>query len=246
MDKRISPVYRNKLDFVDENLGSEGYLLDVGCGAGHYFHIYKKKGLKYIGIEPNESLISENVIYASAEKMPFSNESFDYVVCTDVLEHVENLDDAIKEIKRVLKMKGKLILTVPNKKFPFVYDPINWILNKFGKRIPIGLWAWGHKRLFKEDDLRKLMEENGLKINHYEGRSRFLVALFVNYLPYLSTYVVSPLLKKIGLKKQGEFKVKEGIENSKLYRFYNKINELDKRKFTKGSFVNHCLVAEKV
>ena len=115
------------------------------------------------------------------------------VVCADVMEHVEDPEKSINEIRRSLKEGGKLILTVPNKKFPFVYDPINWVLGKFGKKVPIGLWAWGHRRLYDEESIKNLIEENGFKIHDYEGRSRSLVAASVGYLPYLANYVVSPI-----------------------------------------------------
>ncbi len=246
MDKRVSPVYRNKLEFVSENIPSSGKLLDSGCGAGLYFHLYRDNSLEFVGLEPDPGLISDNMVCAAAEEMPFDEGVFDSVVCADVMEHVDDPNKAIGEINRVLKKGGKLVLTVPNKKFPFVYDPINWGLNRFGMKLPIGLWAWGHRRLYTEEGIKNLIENNGFKIQKYEGRSRYFVALFVNYLPYLATYVFSPVMKKFGMKKQSKFKTHEGVENSKVYKFYNKINEFDKRKFKKGAFINHCLVAEKI
>ena len=246
MDKRVSPVYRNKMEFVDEHLPSEGYVLDVGCGAGHHFHLYKNKNLKFVGVEPEEDLIQENMINASAEEIPFQDELFDCVVCADVMEHVDDPEKSINEIKRSLKDGGKLILTVPNKKFPFVYDPINWILGKFNTEIRgFGIWAWGHKRLYDEKSIKSLIEDNGFKIHNYEGRSRNLVALSVGffYFPWIANYIVSPIMKKFG---KGGFKNKDGIENSKVYKFYTRINELDKKKFKNSAFINHCIVAEKL
>lgn len=243
MDKRISPVYRNKMEFVSENLPNSGSVLDVGCGAGHHFHLYEEKSLDFIGIDPDKNFTSEKILFGFAETLPFEDNHFDCVVCVDVMEHVHDPEKSIGEIRRVLKPGGRLILTVPNEKFPFVYDPINWSLGKFGMKIPIGLWAWGHKRLYDEERIKGLIEENGFRINHYEGRSRFLVAASVGYLPYLATYVVSPILKRLG---KGGFKNKEGIENSKAYNFYSGINELDKKNFKQSAFINHCVVAEKI
>ncbi|MFW9878001.1 MAG: class I SAM-dependent methyltransferase [Candidatus Thorarchaeota archaeon] len=246
MDKRISPVYRNKMEFVSGYLPDKGELLDIGCGGGLYFFMYDDKGLNYVGVDPDKNFVSEKIMLGNAEKLPFEDSSFNCVVCADVMEHVDDPVLSIKEINRVLKKGGKLILTTPNEKFPFVYDPINWIFNKAGIKIPIGLWAWGHRRLYTEENIKELVENNGFTINHYEGRSRFLVAVTVGYLPYLTTYVVSPLLKKLGFKKKGEFKNNENIEKSRVYRAYTKINNLDKKIFKKTSFINHCIVAEKI
>ena len=247
-DKRISPVYKNKMDFVDENLSaSDGIVLDVGCGAGHYFHIYKKKNLIFKGIDVDKKIlpINEDVFCADVQYLPFNSSTFDTLIGMDVLEHVKNDKKAIAEIYRVLKKNGKLILSVPNKNYPFVYDPINKFLNLFNYHLPIGLWAWGHRRLYTEKQIKKLLVNQGFKIVRYKKHSYFLVALSVNYTAYLASYVLLPLLKTIGFKKKARFKTKSNLENSPVYNLYSFINKLDKKYFSKYSPIHHCFIVKK-
>jgi len=249
-DKRLSPVYKNKMDFVDESLSAnDGVLLDIGCGEGHYFSLYKKKNLTFKGIDIDPSVLinlkKNSVICADVQKLPFKSSIFDTLICIDVLEHVEKDKKAIAEMRRVLKKKGKLIFSVPNKKYPFVYDPINKFLAVFDKHIPIGMWAWGHRRLYTEKEINKLLINAGFEIIKYEKRSHFLVALAINYTTYIASYMLLPALKAIGFRNKAKFKVKKSLKQSKLYKLYNFINKLDKKYFSRYSSINHCFVVKK-
>ena len=169
MDKRLSPVYKNKMDFVEENILDNIKLLDVGCGEGNYFHLYEDLNIDYKGIDI-DCPETKNTIKCGAEKLPFKDKSFDMVVCMDVLEHVEDPFAAISEIHRVLKKKGELIMSVPNYYFPWTYDPINAFLRMFNLSIPIGMWAWGHRRLYPDSAIvttlmNALVIEEGLEIS---------------------------------------------------------------------------------
>ena len=100
MDKRLSPIYKNKMDFVDENLSvNAGHLLDVGCGEGHYFSLYKKRNLAFKGIDIDPSMLVNlkkySVTCADVQKLPFNSSAFDTIVCIDVLEHVKKDKKAI-------------------------------------------------------------------------------------------------------------------------------------------------------
>ncbi|HUV46572.1 MAG TPA: class I SAM-dependent methyltransferase [Candidatus Bathyarchaeia archaeon] len=92
-------------------------VLDVGCGIMTVLHFIK--GRRY-GIDP---LIDEykkiysypkgiNVIKAGAEKTPFPANFFDVVFCTNALDHVNDIKQAVAEITRVLKTKGYFVLIV--------------------------------------------------------------------------------------------------------------------------------------
>jgi SAM-dependent methyltransferase len=95
-----------------------GVLLDVGCGTKPYQSLFKVE--KYIGLE-YDSLHCRNLNIAdyfySGNLFPFDSNSIDSVLCNQVLEHVFNPDDFLKEIHRVLKYDGKILLTVP-----FIWD----------------------------------------------------------------------------------------------------------------------------
>ena len=111
-------------------------VLDIGCGRGEMVFYAAGKGAEAVGIDYSKDAIAlakvaqkkqqktiqnrTKFIFMDAKKLKFKNSYFDLVIMTDVVEHLypEELDLVFKEIKRVLKSKGKLVIhTAPNKTF---------------------------------------------------------------------------------------------------------------------------------
>lgn len=101
-----------------------GRLLDVGCGMGDL--LARLTSFQAMGVDiaqPYLEVARErglDVTRASAEKLPFAASFFDCVVATDVLEHVIDIHAATREILRVLRPKGHVIVRVPN------WAPVEW------------------------------------------------------------------------------------------------------------------------
>jgi SAM-dependent methyltransferase len=104
----------------------EGYsILDAGAGDQHHkpwcSHLkYTSQDLgQYDGVGDGVGLQTKTYDYgkldiiSKIEEMPIDNESFDAVLCTEVLEHIPNPETAIKEMARVIKPEGRLIVTAP-------------------------------------------------------------------------------------------------------------------------------------
>lgn len=93
-----------------------GNVLDYGCGRKPYKDLFENVST-YIGIDyENEGHPHENEsidVFFDGKKIPFENERFDVVFSTEVFEHVEDLDNTINEIRRVLKNEGTLLISVP-------------------------------------------------------------------------------------------------------------------------------------
>ncbi len=95
---------------------SSGILLDIGCGRMPYRNVLLPKVKKYIGLDhPETSKLYDGKfkpdIYADATKIPLKNNSIDTVLMLMVLEHLENPQKVLLEIKRILKPKGKFIFS---------------------------------------------------------------------------------------------------------------------------------------
>ena len=99
-----------------------GRLLDVGCGIGDNLRIFSASGLELHGIEYSDvsarhaaKLLGANALVrtGSATALPYPDGSFDAAICIEVLEHVGDDVAAIKEISRVLKPNGLLVMSVP-------------------------------------------------------------------------------------------------------------------------------------
>jgi len=112
--------------------------LDVGCGLGYFSQRAANLGAKVIGVDIGKKLIEKakqrvpkgKFFIASASDLPFKNESFDIVLCTEVIEHVDNQRKVLSEIFRVLKKGGVFAITTPNR----IYRPIFEFLGLVGIR----------------------------------------------------------------------------------------------------------------
>ena len=120
------------LEFIGDSLCNGARILDVGCGRGHDLlrisEKYQERTLKLYGIEVvrEDALVaarravehpgnpSISVLMSEAEKLPFREEQFDAVICSEVIEHLPNPDMALREIARVTKPGGTLAITTPN------------------------------------------------------------------------------------------------------------------------------------
>ncbi len=156
-------------------------VLDAGCGRGFYLKVLTEAfpDLKLYGIDYNKKYLGTARILignkkaeleqGSIEKLPYKKNYFDAVIASEILEHVEHDGAALKEIYRVIKPGGMALITVPNKNYPFLWDPVNWILEKFFKvHLPSNIWwlagIWAdHKRLYNLLDLKKLIKKTKFK-----------------------------------------------------------------------------------
>ena len=185
--KELAPTYFTRLSKVVREVGKKTRVLNAGCGDGIYDFYLKNKVKEMASIDLNKGDIEiarklnpeRYLMYCigDIETMPFKSDTFDCVICTDVIEHLTNDMEAISEICRLLKKGGKLIVTTPSKDFPIFYDPLNYILNRFGKKIPIGIWGWGHERLYS---IRELESKINLKLTKAGYLSKSLVGLLEN------------------------------------------------------------------
>ncbi len=153
---------------------------DFGCGDGYYLHLINSLDpeVKLVGVDTDPIVLGNaksnlmknkiNLIRSDLHKLPFKDSYFDKIILTEVLEHVEDDLKVLKEIYRVLKKGGLLIITVPNYNFPFLWDPPNWIAQRlFKTHINIDFWSgiWaGHKRLYCSTQLRERLEWSDFKV----------------------------------------------------------------------------------
>jgi ubiquinone/menaquinone biosynthesis C-methylase UbiE len=164
-------------DFKKINLPPGSKVLDVGCGEGrHIFgilnefedvHCYGldqdipsldkcKEGLEFFKeLDPNDTIFMQGSVY----QLPFEKNFFDLIICSEVLEHLDDYHAAIDEIHRVLKPQGKFLPSVPS----FWPEKICWTLSSGYQNMP-----GGHVRIFKKRQVIDEIVDHGFKYDHSE------------------------------------------------------------------------------
>ena len=189
----------NKLDLINSLQPDKGKILDIGAGTGDFLSAAKKGGWQTIGVEPSEKAktIATNKGVSFVDKTAvLENNSFDVISMWQVLEHVPDLDKQIKELKRLLKPTGTLIIAVPNfKSFDAKHYGKFWAAYD----VPIHFWHFSKtaiKLLFEKEEM-KLEKVLPMKFDSFyvsllsekykSGKMNFIKAFFIGLQSNLST-----------------------------------------------------------
>jgi len=183
---------KNKLKLINTE-SVKGRILDIGAGVGDFLSVCQNDGWETIGIEPSEKAktiaIKKGVSFVEHLSELESN-SFDVITMWHVLEHVPNLEHQIKELKRLIKPKGTLIIAVPNfKSFDAKYYGTFWAAYD----VPIHLWHFSKtaiQKLFAKENL-ELVKVLPMKFDSFyvsllsekykTGKMNFIKAFFVGW-----------------------------------------------------------------
>jgi len=173
---KLGPGEKERVRQVLDLVGEKKVILDVGCGIGEIgtLLIQNKNKVYGVDISPTAAkragkrgLIAK---HSDIEKegISFRNNYFDVVVAGEVIEHVFDTGQFLEEIRKKLKKRGELVLTTPN-----LATLGRRLLLLIGRNplIEVNLteYSSGHIRYFVKDDLFRLIESHGFKINHFSS-----------------------------------------------------------------------------
>lgn len=104
---------------VKRHLTPKARVLDAGCGRGGVIELYTEKVRQAVGLDTDLSSLREHrclkqLVVGSLATMPFPEDLFDVVLCSWVVEHLEEPDAVFCEIARLLNKRGHLLLLTPN------------------------------------------------------------------------------------------------------------------------------------
>ena len=106
-------------------------ILDVGCGVKPYYPFFAGVSSEYVGVDVVENPVAE--LLGPVEALPVEDSSFDVVLCTQVLEHCDDPDQAVRELRRVTRPGGRVLASTHGVQ---VYHPS-----------PEDYWRWTHTGL---------------------------------------------------------------------------------------------------
>jgi SAM-dependent methyltransferase len=151
-------------------------ILDCGTGMGFYARTINRlyPACRVVGVDGDARALAyarehtgaqTALAQADIQRLPFAEASFDAVIMSEVLEHLEDDLGGLREVHRALKPGGILAVTVPYARYPCWYDPINRVAEGvFGSPIRqgpfAGIWA-NHRRLYGVEALRGVLVEAG-------------------------------------------------------------------------------------
>lgn len=165
------------IDFHELNLLPGATVLDAGCGSGRHLRgLARLPGLKIYGIDRNSSDVASalkalqempdalssdySVSCADITRLPFDDKYFDCVICSEVLEHIPEHQAALKELVRILKPQGILVVSVPR----YFSELICWLISPEYSRE-----EGGHIRIYRKRKIQKMLASHGLhcwKVNY--------------------------------------------------------------------------------
>ncbi len=206
--KFLLPTFRNRYRFIQQCLeryaSSKAHvpaltcLLNLGTGEGDYDRLLAAYCQHLTACDINEEDLAcaramnadvPNVSYEKADalQLPYSDNSFDGVVSCEVIEHVGDSERMLAEIYRILRPGGWVFLTFPNRKFPFTYDPVNYLWQRLAPAyrreylVSQGAYAFGHTYLIEPKAFVQWADKIGFELVELRPLSHHLVGLLEMY-----------------------------------------------------------------
>lgn len=151
---RLGTYYRNLMWEILVIKADGKRVLDVGGFDGYWISRQPAETKVCVDIDPQQK--HQNVIYvkASALDLPFEDEYFDQVFAFDLIEHVNNDKRLLRELHRVTRVNGRIIISTPHKNiYIFPKFLTNWVSQR-----------WGHYRVngYLENEIREILPDGDI------------------------------------------------------------------------------------
>ena len=198
-----------------------GKLMDFGCGSKPYKSLFNNVA-EYIGVDydsPGHSHANEQIdVFYDGKHLPFPDNHFDSIFSTEVFEHIFNLPDILRELNRVLKPGGRILITCP---FAICEHEVP---NDFAR--------------YTSFAMKDMLEKNGFSVLHLDKSGNSVETVWQLRITYWHQHVL-PIFRKIPVVRSGlRFFFYTGFNILAL--FWSKILPV-----RKDLYLNNIVLAEK-
>jgi len=179
-----NPKFFNGIKTIEKVIETKGKILDVGCATGHFLEICKERGWDVTGVELTKSAVEHcrkiglNVIDKKLHEAEFEEKSFDAITLWDALEHIPKPKEILKEVRKLLKDGGVLLVMVPNGG-SLAARILQEKCNMFS--------GFAHINIFNPTTLKRVLLESGFEVKHMETIISE-INIINNYLNYEHPY----------------------------------------------------------
>lgn len=156
-------------------------VLDVGCGVGMYTDAFLRETPHVLGVEIERERAREanqraaGVVQAPGERLPFASGTFDLLFSHEVLEHVDDDRACAKEMVRVTRPGGRVVVFAPNRLYFFETHGVYWRGRYHFGNVPLVNWLptplrdrlAPHVRAYTGRDLRRLFAGLPVRVIHH-------------------------------------------------------------------------------
>lgn len=177
--RTLKNLVPGRLSWMDRQIDWAGKkVLDLGCAGGFMAEALDDRGAVVTGIDPAEEAIAAACAHAEqagrgiaydigvGEALPYGDQSYDAVVCVDVLEHVQDLQQVIGEVERVLRPDGLFLFDTINRN-PLSRLATITVAEDILRLLPRG--THDPALFIKPAELRRVMTEAGLAPGRFTG-----------------------------------------------------------------------------
>lgn len=179
----------------------ERQILDIGCGTGATMDHLRRYGqtqgidLEELPLQFSRQRGHQRVLRASAVQLPFADEAFDLITALDVIEHLADDVQGLRELRRVLKPGAPALIFVPA--FEALWGP-NDVQS-------------GHQRRYRLAQLRRAVTAAGLRVEHIS---------YANMAMFLPIWLGRKLLNLLQRREQAENRINHPLLNKLLARLF--------------------------
>ena len=231
--RRIKKQYLLKHTF--QSISTKGSkIIEIGCGIGDNLYAIKDLDVKLFGSDySDESINMAKKILPSeielktgdATNLNYESNAFNSVLCIEVLEHIDDYHQAVREINRILQVDGYLVISLPYRHwFPTYYK------------------LMGHFRHYTRESVTFLLENHGFKIieylpNHpnWHRIANYLYILARLYAKFINIFSRNKDLSQINVPFTNTNLIK--YLHSKIEFIYEKDSQLDYKSLPTSTFI---------